>query len=244
VLEAELFEAPQVHVYNRSLAQFWRFEASAAAARVAYESVIGNELADTNFEEIARRAVLPSPFVSASSKVDRGMARTLTNLMSAEQSEVLNLAAMALSLDRATAASYLRGRADWTKWQESTAAGFALRAAGAAGRAVTLRRRVTAALLRKHLPFGVGSVDLKLAQRAVRRHGFVPSLVGAMHRIGLTNDSIATFATEFAKGNIGQSSYNVSEALSQSDVMSGERKLVSTLRHFAGRIPPASKPPA
>jgi hypothetical protein len=29
VLEAELFEAPQVHVYNRALAQFWRFEASA-----------------------------------------------------------------------------------------------------------------------------------------------------------------------------------------------------------------------
>jgi hypothetical protein len=65
-----------------------------------------------------------------------------------------------------------------------------------------------------------------------------------MHRIGLTNDSIATFATDFAKGNIGQSSYNVSEALSQSDVMSGERKLVSTLRRFAARIPPASRPPA
>lgn len=244
VLEAELFEAPQVHVYNRTLAQFWRFEASAAAARVGYETVIGNEFADTNFEAIARRAVLPNPVLSASGKVDRGMARTLTNLIKAEQNEVLNLAAMAVSLDRATAASYLRGRADWTKWQQSTAAGFARRAAGAAAWAITLQRRVTAALLRKHLPFGVGSVDLKLAQRAVRRNGFVPSLVGAMRRLGLTNDSIASFASQFAKADIGQSSYNVSEALSQSDVISGERKLASTLRLFAARIPPASKPPS
>jgi hypothetical protein len=244
VLEAELFEAPQVHVYNRALAQFWRFEASAAAARIAYETVVGNELADTNFEAIARRAVLPAPVVRTSGKIDRRTAATLTTLMKAEQSEVLNLAALAISLDRATAASYLRARTDWTKWQESTAAGFALSAAGAAERVIRAQVRVTAALLRKRLPFGVGSVDLKLAQRAVRKHGFVRSLVAALRRLGLPDGSIASFASEFEHANIGQTSFNVSEVLSQSDVVAGERGLASNLRHFAARIPPASKPPS
>jgi hypothetical protein len=164
--------------------------------------------------------------------------------MQAEQSEVLNLAALGISLDRATAASYLRARADWTKWQESTAAGFALSAAGATERSISSQRRVTAALLRKHLPFGVGSVDLRLAQRAVREHGFVSPLVAAMHRFGLTDASIASFSTEFRQANIGQSSFNVSEVLSQSDVITGELRLASILRQFAARIPPASKPPS
>ncbi len=246
VLEVELFEAPQVHVYNRSLAQFWRFEASAAAARLLYENVIGNEFTDLNFEQIATRAVLPAPVVHASGVVDRRTAALLTSLMRAEQSEVLNLAALTTSLDRATFATYLRGRGDWTTWQESAGAGFALRAAAAIGRVIKAQRAVTAALVRKHRLFGVGSLDLKLAKRAVRQHGLARPLVAAMRHLGLNDAAIALCAKSFrqAQTTFGVLSYNVSQVLSQSDAIAGERGFASALRHFAARIPPTSKPPS
>lgn len=172
------------------------------------------------------------------------MAATLSSLMQAEQDEVANLAALDTALNRATEASYLRGRSDWVAWQEAAAARFATRAAMAISRELVQQRAATRAFVRRGLLFGVGSVDLKLAQRAIRRHGLAGSIRATMAYFGMTAPLIGFSIKKFKSTSFGQSSFNLSQILSQSYVISGERGLRAALRHFAARVPPASRPPS
>jgi hypothetical protein len=144
VLDLELFEVagPPLHLSNPSLAQFWRFETSAAAARSAAEFELQYEIADPNFEAIAAVPRIAAPKLGAHGFIDRRTAARLSWLMAAEQSEVLNLQALVTSINRATEASYLRGRGDWVAWQSAAAAMFASRAAGAIDRVVRNQRAV------------------------------------------------------------------------------------------------------
>ena len=82
VLDAELFEAPHVHVYNPTLVQFWRYETSSAAARSVFEGLLFNEtVQDLNFEEIAIPAVLPKPVVRRNGIIDGRTASAMNALM-------------------------------------------------------------------------------------------------------------------------------------------------------------------
>jgi hypothetical protein len=243
VLDAELFEAPHVHVYNSALVQFWRYETSSAAARSVFEGLLFNEtVQDLNFEEIAVPAVLPTPVVRRSGIIDRRTAGAMSALMQAEQNEIINLQALDTSMDRAGTAYYMRGRQDWVKWQQAAAAGFASRAAGAIGNVIRWQRVVTAALMRRNRPFGVGSTDLKLAQRQVRQHGFVRPLVTIMQQLGV-GSAIPVLQREFQNASFQTLSFNVSQVLSDSAVIASQRAFADALRHYAARIPPASKPP-
>jgi hypothetical protein len=109
---------------------------------------------------------------------------------------------------------------------------------------MSAERAVTASLMRLHRPFGVGSTDLKLAHRQVAQHGLAPALVAAMNRLGLSNDEIKILVQEFQAVTFKTLSFNVSQFLSESDVIAGQQSFIAALRHFAARIPPASKPPA
>lgn len=244
VLDAELFEAPQVHVYNSTLIQFWRFETAAAAARSGLESILFTQLVDGDFENIATPITLPQPSVRRSGFVDRRAAAAFTALMQSEQAEILNLEALDASLNRATDASYIHGRQDWVAWQQAAAAQYALRVAAATGRVINAERAVTASLMRLHRPFGVGSQDLKLAHRQVASHGLAPALIAAMNRLGLTTEERQGLVRAFQAVTFNTLSFNVSQFLSESDVIAGQRSFIAALRHFAARIPPASKPPA
>jgi hypothetical protein len=163
--------------------------------------------------------------------------------MQAEQNEIINLQALDTSMDRAGTAYYMRGRQDWVKWQQAAAAGFASRAAGAIGNVIRWQRVVTAALMRRNRPFGVGSTDLKLAQRQVRQHGFVRPLVTTMQQLGV-GSAIPVLQREFQNASFQTLSFNVSQVLSDSAVIAAQRAFADALRHYAARIPPASKPPA
>lgn len=244
VLDAELFEAPQIHVYNSALIQFWRWEMSTAAARSVYESLLFKEFVnDQNFENIAVPPTLPAPVVRPSGIVDRRTAKAMTSLLQAEMRELGNIFALDTSLDRAGTASFTRGRADWVAWQLSAGAEFARRAAGSIGSVIFWERAVTAALMKRNRPFGVGSTDLNLAQRQVHRHGFAAPLVANMKQLQLAG-VLPLLQKEFEGYSFGTFSFNVSQVLSQPEVVAAQQGLSTALRHFAARIPPASKPPA
>lgn len=245
VLDLELFETKTpLHLSNSSLAQFWRFEASAAAARGSLEFVLGSELTDLNFEAIQPIVKLPKPSVAHKGIVDRKTARALSRLMQAEQQEVLALGALCTALNRATAARYERGRSDWVKWQLAAAAGFARKTAAAIGRVTKAEGPASRALIRHKLLFGVGAVDLKLAQRNVRKHGLARKVVADMKQLGLTQALIAHVQAEFLATKAANLSFSLSGQLAAPKAIAGEKAAAAQLRHFAARIPPASKPPA
>jgi hypothetical protein len=245
VLDLELFETPlPLHLNNPALGQFWRFETSAAAARSIYEYQLQYEITDPNFEQIVAAPSPPAPAVHRSGIVDRRTAGALTALMGAEQSELVNTRALITSLNRASAATYLRGRSDWVAWQEAAAARFAARAAGAIGRVIRAQRAASQALMRKRLPFGIGAEDLKLAHRAVRRHGLAGSVAAVMQRLGLTKAMIALCVSKFEATSFGQRSFNLTETISDPATIASERGFQAALRHFAARVPVASRPPS
>jgi hypothetical protein len=244
VLDTELFEAPQVHVYNPALQTFWRYETSTAGARNLYESFLIEEfVADTNFENIAVPPVLRVPVIGRSGIIDRRTASTMTRLLQAEARELAFLQPLDTSLDRAQTAFFTRGRTDWVRWQLSAAAGYARKVANAIDSIIPLQRALTKALMKKHRPYGVGSTDLTLAQRRVRRQGFTPRLADVMKRLGLEG-TIPILVRTFVGADFRFLSFNVSQVLSQSDVIASERQFQSALRHFASRQKPASKPPS
>jgi len=196
VLDTELFEAPQVHVYNSALRQFWRFEASAAAAaRSAYESILFNQLVDGNFEEIARPITFPCRRPPKRIRRPQGR-RGPHHAHAGGASRDPQPRGNGLSLSAATDATFIHGRQDWVAWQESSATVYASRIAGTVGRVIAAQKAATAALMRLRRPFGVGSVDLKLAHRTVARDGFVPGLVTMMQRFDLTHDEIGVLVKE------------------------------------------------
>jgi hypothetical protein len=245
VLDLELFETRlPLHLSNPALASFWRYETAAAAARSAYELELQYELVDPDFETIAAVPPLPRPAVKPHGMVDRRTAARLSALMRAEQDEIVGLHALVTSMNRATEASYMRGRNDWVAWQLSAAARFAARTAGAIGRVISAQRAATAALLRRGLPFGVGSVDLKLAQRRVRRRGLASQVRAALESQGLTAQEIAFCVREFAGTSFGQLSFSLARIISQPTTAAGEQGFTAALRHFAARVPPASRPPS
>ncbi len=244
VLDVEPFEARlPLHLGNPALAGFWRFETSSAAARAAYEFELQYEIADPNFEQVTTPPALPPPSARRSGIVSRRLAATLTSLMRAEQREIVDLAAMNKALNRATEASYERGRSDWVAWQEAAAAHFASGAAAAIGNVIARQRAATRGFVRTRLFFGVGSEDLKLAHRAMRRHGLARSIRAMMQFFDLTPTMIDFLVKKFDRTSFGQSSFSLSQILSQSQVIAGERGFQAALRHFADRIPPASRPP-
>jgi hypothetical protein len=244
ILDAELFEAPQVHVYNPALAQFWRFETSTAAARSFYDALLFAEFVrDPDFEDIATPRPLPKPVVHRSGIIDRRTAAAMSSLMQAEQGEVVSLQALDTSLDRAQTAFFTRGRSDWGRWQLAAAGRYASRVAGAIGSEIHWQHVVTADLLKRNRPYGVGSTDLKLSQRQVRRHGFARGLAAVMQTLGLAG-AMPALTHEFLAISFGFQSFNVTQVLSTADVISAERSFATSLRQFAARIPPASKPPS
>ena len=243
VRDVEPFEAPiPLGLRNPALGGFWRFEAATATARALFEVVIGNQETDQNFEATATRANLPAPSVRPSGVVDRQLAATLSRLMLAEQQEVLNLGGMATALNRATAAQIERSRPDWVAWQEATAAGFAVHAAAAIGRVARAQRSVASLLLAKRLVFGVGSVDLQVAQRAVRHHGFARPLAAIMRRLGLSELLIAYAQKGFVNGTFGAQSFSLTRELSAPTTSSYETALARSLRQFAAATPSAKRP--
>jgi hypothetical protein len=147
-------------------------------------------------------------------------------------------------LNRATAARYLRGREDWVKWQLSAAAGFAAKTAASIAPIIKAERAAGKALARHKLLFGVGSEDLKLAQRQVRAHGFAPKLVAIMQQLGLTATDIALARHQFETTNFGNLSFSLTQELYLPQVIAGQRGFAAALRHLAARIPPAGEPPA
>jgi hypothetical protein len=245
VLDLELFETSlPLHLNNPALRQFWRFETATAGARSIYEYIFQNTVTDDNFETIATIPSLPQPGVQAHGIISRRTAGILSSLMRAEQSEVLNLQALDTSLNRATTASFTRGRSDWVKWQMATAAGFARRTAGSITRVISAQRAVTRVLVRQGLLFGVGSVDLKLAQRQVKRFGLAPSVRGTMQSIGMDALTIAFCINAFQTAYFGQLSFSLARFLSTHEAIVGQRGFRGALNALAARVPPASKPPS
>jgi hypothetical protein len=245
VRDFELFETRiPVGLHNPALSQFWHFEAASAAARALTETVLGNQDVDPNFEQISSRPALPTPLVKPSGVVNRRLATALTRLMLAEEQEVANLEGAATALNRATAAAIERSRPHWVAWQKSAAADFAIHAAAAIGRVERAQRTATRLLAQRRLLFGVGSADLAAAQRQVRRHGLARSLVSSMRALDVDKILIAYAAKGFVAGSFGAQSFSLTAELSTHSVMSTEKALATSLRHFAARIPSAGRPPA
>lgn len=245
VLDVEPFEArTSLPLGNPALRHFWSFEAASATARAELEYELSSEISDQDFEGIVNRPTLPNPVVHPAGVIDRRTAAKLSRLMLAEQQEVLNLEAMDTAMNRATAARYLRGRQDWVAWQEASAAGYARRAAAAVLRVVKAQRPAAAALEGKHLLFGVGSTDLKVAQRHVRHRGFAPVLSAAMARLQLPSLLVIQARQGFVTANFGTLSFSLTQFFSAANVYAAERQFAAALRHFAARIPAVSKPPS
>ncbi len=245
VLDFELFETnTTLPLSNPALRGFWTFEASTAAARSTLDFELGDQLTDSNFEQVAPPAKLAAPSVKPHGTVTRGMARDLSRLMLAEQQEVLNLEALDTAMNRATYASFLSSRADWLRWQLAAAAGFAHHAEAAVGRVISAQRIVTHDLVARKLLYGVGSVDLKLAQSRVKHHGLAHSLVATMTHLGLIPGVITLIQNGFVHRSAKKLSFSLTQLLSSSFVIGDERMLITALRHFMARTPRAGRPPS
>lgn len=245
VLDLEPFETRvPLHLNNPALAQFWRFEAATAGARSVYEYTFQSEITDNDFEAIPTVPSLPRPGVHRHRIVDRRTAAAMSRLMRAELSEVLNLKATVTALNRATEATYQRGRSDWLAWQLSAAARFARRTANAVGAVIHDERAVSRAFTRHHLLFGIGAEDLKLGQRRIRKHGLNSSVRATMQSIGMDALTIAFVVHGFETASFGQYSFSLTQFLSQRSTIAGERDFQAALRHFAARIPATSQPPS
>lgn len=232
------------HLNNPALAKFWQFEAATAVSRYEFEFATLNQLVDPDFEAIAQPTTLPPPLVVAHGIVNRGMAAAMSRLMLAEQQEVVNLGAFFTAMNRATAALTERSRPDWVAWQQSAAAGFAHHAASAIGRVIRGQRAVTHAFVRSRLRFGVGPVDLRLAQRRVRAHGFTAGVTQIMSSLGITPILLAYERTTFLTAGPLPTSYSLSDYLSSSTVITDEKNCALALRQYAARIPAAGRPPS
>jgi hypothetical protein len=245
VLDGELFETPLAsHIHTAALKQFWLFETATAAARAEYEFGLASEIADSNFETVVQPPVLPAPVVHRGRVVDRRLAGQLTALMQAEQAEVLNLYALGVSMNRATEARYERGRDDWLRWQEAVAAGYARRTSAAIVRVIRAERQVSRSLIKRKLLFGVGSADLNVARRTVRRHGLDHSLVALLHSFGFDSSLVSHSADFFRGTNFGTLSFSLSQFFAQPSVFAAENEFRGALNHFAARIPAAQRPPS
>jgi hypothetical protein len=245
VLDTELFETSlSTHIHTAALKQFWLFETATAAARAEYEFELGSEILDGNFENGVQPPRLTPPVVHRGRVVDRKLAVQLTTLMQAEQAEVLNLYALDVSMNRATEALYARGRGDWLKWQEAVAAGYARHAAGAIVRVIRAQRQVSRSLVRRKLLFGVGSADLSVARRTVRRQGLSRSLVTLLHSFGFDSSLVSRSADIVRQTDFGTLSFSLSQFFAQPSVFAAENGFRGALSHFAARIPAAQRPPS
>ena len=245
VLDFELFETKtSLPLNNPALNQFWHFEAASAAARGELEFALDAQLTDQNFEQLATVVTPPEPSLKPYKIVNRKLARTLTRLMSAEQQDVVYLEALSTALNRATYAHYSANRQDWMRWQLASAAGFASKVAAAIPNVIKAQKAAASALVAKHLLFGVGTTDLKLAQRAVKKHGLQRGLVTVMQRIGLSPQLITDITKGFISIHPTTISFSLSELLSATKAIAGERQLATALKHFAVRTPSAGKLPS
>jgi hypothetical protein len=245
VLDGELLETPLIsHIHTAALKQFWLFETATAAARAEYEFGLASEIADSNFENVVSPPALRAPAVHRGGVVDRKLAGQMTALMQAEQAEVIDLYALDVSMNRATEARYERGRDDWLKWQEAIAAGYARRAAAAIVRVERAERQVSRTLMRRKLLFGVGSADLNVARRTVRRHGLTRSLVAQLHAFGFDDSLVSHSAQFYELTDFGTLSFSLSQVLGQPSALAAEDEFRGALNHFAARIPAAQRPPS
>lgn len=238
----DLFQAPRpLHLRNPALAGFWRFQAAIGITRYEYEFAIINYGVDRAFEQVAPAARLPAPRIEPSGIVTRSMARALSRLLALQQRLVVNLVAMDVALNRATAAQ-LDSRSDWARYQTYLAAGSARRAAAAIAAAVDDQRAVTRALVRAGLMFGVGPADQRAAQRAVRRHGFPPAVRQIMVALGMDPITLAFARREFLQAKPTQTTYSLSHYLSSGSVIGYGMQAARALRQFANATPPAPVP--
>jgi hypothetical protein len=245
VLDFELFETKtSLPLNNPALNQFWHFEAATAAARGELEFELDSQLTDQNFEQLATVPTPRKPLLKPSKVVTRSLARTLTRLMTAEQQEVVNLEALATALNRATYAHYSANRQDWMRWQLGSAAGFARNIAAAIPNVIKAQKAAASALVAKKLLFGVGTTDLKLAQRRVRKYGLQRGLVTVMQRLGLSSLLITDIVKGFVSIHPTTISFSLSELLSAPKAITREQQFAAALKHFAARTPSAGKPPS
>ena len=231
-------------ISNPALSRFWSYQAATSIAAAELDSSIINQETDDNIEQIATRANLRAPVVQASGVVDSRTAAALSRLLLAEQQQVVNLEAMETALNRATAAQIERQRPDWARYQQSAAGGFALHAAAATGRMITLQKAASQALVAKKLLFGVGPVDLKMAQQTVKKaREFIPMIGSLLLGFGVTTPMIGAAEVQFVLANLGPTSVSLSQYLDSTTLIGGERNLITALRHYAARIPHAGRPP-
>lgn len=245
VLNAEPFQTPtSLPLGNAALRHFWRFEAASSAALTVFEQELLLDGSDPDFEAISPPPHLQPPVVQPRGIVDRPLAKALRSLMAQQVAAVANLIAANAALNRATTASSYRGRSDWVNWQLAEAAKFAARAAGALRGGMTAERSASRGLIRRHILFGVGSADLRLAQRSVRRSGFTSALVADMRQLTLNDAAIGYCRQTFLQASFGPSSFALSTYLDVSDVRAAQGAYIQALSHFAGRIPAATQPPS
>ena len=242
-LGSELFAAHvPAHLSDPALAQFWSFQSAVGLTRGMYEFSLINQNANIDFEQVQPAAKLPPPVVKPDALVSRSLASAMSNLLRAEQTEVVNLVAMETALDRATAAALQRSRPDWVAYQQYVAAGFARRAAAVIPKVITRERLVSRALSATGMLFGVGPADQTVSQRWIRKHGFPGGIRQDTFTLGLTQFLLGVAKTEFLKATLGPTSYSLSQYIASSSVIATEHGAASSLQQFAARIPAVPRP--
>jgi hypothetical protein len=237
-----LFEARRpLHLNNPALAQFWRFEAASGVTRYLFELAVGSQGNDLAFETVPQATRPSAPVIKRSGIVSRHLAAALSGLLGAEEQEIVNLVAMDVALNRATGAT-INSRPDWANYQTYVAARFARKVATAMNRLVSLQRAATRALLRVGLHFGVGEADQRAAQRYVRKHGWPRAIKQDMLALGMSSVTISIAKAAFVHGNLGITTYSLSQYLSSASVIKDEESCARALELFASQTPSAPVP--
>jgi hypothetical protein len=236
-LDSVLFELKlPVALSNPAINAFWRSDVSTNGALGIDDGLMINQLSDPDFEQVTTLPALSTPVVHRHGFITRKIARALTSAVDDEQTETLNVQAMLVSLDRATAASQQETRSDWLGYQEQKAAGFARTASAAIRRLIGAQRTVAGDFSRLRLRFGVGAVDLNLTRAKVKRSGLAPAITSGLRRLGATAAAI----TECAKGIAADKldgTYSLTTQLDLATSLATERALANALSSFAASAP-------
>ena len=78
----------------------------------------------------------------------------------------------------------------------------------------------------------------------MRKHGLAPSLIAGMQQLGLTEAGISFCAQRFEQASFGQTSFSLSQFLSDPSLLPAQRSFASALTRFASRVPPTAPPPS
>jgi hypothetical protein len=243
-LDSVLFELKlPLALTNPAINQFWRSDVASNGILGLDDELMINQLSDPDFEQVTKLPALRTPVVHSHGFITRKIARAMTTLVDAEQTEAINVQAMLVSLDRATAASQQETRSDWVGYQEQAAGGFARTASRALSRLVGAQRAVSGDFTRLHLRFGVGAVDLSLTRAKIKRSGLAPAILSGLRRLGVTADGITDCAKGVVAGSIN-GSFSLTTQLDLAASLSAERTLGNALSSYAANAPHGVSPPS